>query len=98
MADSPVDIVADYSVRIQVKSGLHRPKGRGVLVINLGGRRGFRADTSDYVVAYSSDLCEWWVIPTADLKCSTNLHLGKMYDCYRDAWHLIPCPGRAVGA
>jgi hypothetical protein len=82
--------------RVQVKS-TGCAFNRGYFAPSVGGKKFYKADDIDFLVAYIVPQDVWYVIPVNRITSTSTLSLypsgcrkgGGRFECYREAWHLM---------
>ena len=97
--DDGIDLVVDYSIKVQVKTTGRDPDGLAPIVDfdSRAGGRGKQVAALQKHVDPRVDLLAvkyrptgaWWVIPRDAFGKQSKLRLGKKYAHYRDAWGLF---------
>jgi hypothetical protein len=91
-----------HTLRVQVKSTLHKKQGRYTLT--LRSRRGYANNAFDFLAAYVLPEDVWYIIPGRLVFGHTSILIipGRQqhrFAEYRDAWHLLQehAPATAAG-
>ena len=92
-------------LRVQVKSTFRQPQGKYshtykvIVARHVNGKDlYYTPDEVDFMVAFLAPCDSWYIIPIQNLPrrrviClypnGTRIHLGGLYEQYREAWHLL---------
>ena len=74
--------------------------GRGYFAPTIGGKKFYKADEIDFLVAYIVPRDVWYVIPVNRITSASSLSLYQSgcrkgagrFECYREVWPLMASP------